>query len=78
MNKGVNMGIKIESANPLNIGKVQQCEDCGEIYTITSRYDFCRSCFCPECGEAMGKKGYCDPCSAAAERFDEMAYGRDD
>jgi predicted amidophosphoribosyltransferase len=65
--------------NISNVGKVQQCEDCGEVFTITRRYDFCRSCYCPECGDKIDKrKGYCAPCSAAAERFEEMAYGRDD
>lgn len=56
----------------------ETCKDCGKTYTITRRYDFCRNCYCPECGEPVGEKRYCAPCSHAAEHFEEMAYGRDD
>lgn len=57
-----------------------KCEICGDEYNSASvRYPFCRSCYCPECGELIPKdKSYCPPCSYHAERFEEMAYGRDD
>ena len=45
-------------------------DDCAERADLTGEE-------CPECGEMLAPLAFCDVCSRAAGRFEEMAYGDD-